>query len=457
MKLLYVHDRFGAFGGAEANILATAEALRWRGWAVGILHGQNTGKGEASWNGVFAPRFALTSLQAVEAALTTFQPDLIYLHNLADLDSLGALLASGVPVTKMVHDHSLYCMRSYKYNYFTRRICRRPVSPFCVFPCGACLARGQGGRLPLRWVSYAAKRRELDLNRGVRHLIVATHFMEEELLRNGFEPGQIEVHPPVPPAHVPGTQSSFSDRNLIVYSGQITRGKGVDVLIQALARLRVPFECLIFGDGGYRSHCERLCRKLGLSHRVTFKGFVPPEEITRHYLECSVVAMSSVWPEPFGAAGLEGMRYGLPVVAFDAGGIKEWLTDGFNGYLVPWMDRACYAEKVEALLRDKTLARAMGDRGRQAVQQSFSFTKYVDGLEAPVHARGHPARPPFSGLCNPQALTYAGSTVRGPCSRQRAVGGSNSTSVANAGSGIGGPRAAMSPSVRWTSWPARYS
>jgi glycosyltransferase involved in cell wall biosynthesis len=382
MKLLYVHDRFGAFGGAEANILATAEELRWRGWTVGLLHGPNTGKGESSWNSAFEPRFPLASPQAVGSALARFQPDLIYLHNLADLVALEALLASGVPVAKMVHDHSLYCMRSYKYNYFTRRICQRAVSPFCVFPCAAFLARDPGGRLPVRWVSYAAKRRELDLNRKFRHLIVATHFMQEELLRNGFEPGRIEVHPPVPRAGDPGKQSSFSNRNLIVYSGQITRGKGVDVLLEALARLRVPFECLIFGDGGYRGRCERLCRKLGLSHRVTFKGFVSPEEIAQYYSECSVVVMSSVWPEPFGAAGLEGMRYGLPVVAFDAGGIKEWLTDGVNGFLVPWMDRSAYAAKVEALLQDKALARAMGECGRQAMAQSFSFARYVDGLEA---------------------------------------------------------------------------
>jgi glycosyltransferase involved in cell wall biosynthesis len=381
MKLLYVHDRFGALGGAEVNILATAEALRWRGWTVGLLHGQNTGKGESSWNSVFEPRFPLTSAQTVKAALASFQPDLIYLHNLADLEALGALVASDLPLVKMVHDHSLYCMRSYKYNYFTRRICRRPVSPFCVFPCGAFLARDSGSILPVKWVSYTAKKRELELNRKLRHLIVATQFMKEELLRNGFEPGQIEIHAPVPRTQDPGTQSSFSNRNLIVYSGQITRGKGVDVLLEALARLRVPFECYVFGDGSYRAYCEKLCRKLGLSQRVAFKGFVPPEEIALYYRECSVVVMSSVWPEPFGAAGLEGMRYGLPVVAFDAGGIKEWLTDGFNGYLVPWMDRTLYAAKVEALLRDKALARAMGERGRQALVESFSFTQYVDNLE----------------------------------------------------------------------------
>jgi glycosyltransferase involved in cell wall biosynthesis len=76
------------------------------------------------------------------------------------------------------------------------------------------------------------------------------------------------------------------------------------------------------------------------------------------------------------------MRYGVPVVAFDAGGIKEWLTDGVNGLLVPWMDQVRYAQAIKKLLRDKTLARTMGERGRQTVTDCFGFAKYLDGLEA---------------------------------------------------------------------------
>ena len=75
------------------------------------------------------------------------------------------------------------------------------------------------------------------------------------------------------------------------------------------------------------------------------------------------------------------MRYGLPVVAVDAGGLKDWLIDGHNGYLVPWMDRVRFAERVEALLLDKTLARQMGERGLEMVTSQYGFSKYIAGLE----------------------------------------------------------------------------
>jgi glycosyltransferase involved in cell wall biosynthesis len=91
--------------------------------------------------------------------------------------------------------------------------------------------------------------------------------------------------------------------------------------------------------------------------------------------------MSSVWPEPFGAAGLEAMRCGLPVVAFDAGGIREWLLDGVNGFLVPWMDRGAFARSVDTLLADKVLASRLGQRGRQLADERFNLDGYIDGIE----------------------------------------------------------------------------
>jgi glycosyltransferase involved in cell wall biosynthesis len=189
------------------------------------------------------------------------------------------------------------------------------------------------------------------------------------------------MHAPVPPNGDASWASSFSDDNYIVYAGQIIRGKGVDVLLESLAQVRVPFTCFIFGDGEHREFCEKLSRKLGLADRVFFKGYVSPNAIEIFYRECSVVAVSSVWPEPFGAVGLEAMRFGLPVVAFDAGGIREWLINGHNGFLVPWMNRAAFAARVEELLRDKPMARQMGERGRQLVAKQYEFSEYISGLE----------------------------------------------------------------------------
>ncbi len=379
MRLLFVHDRFGALAGAEVNVLLTGTELQRRGHHVTLLHGPGTGKDEQTWRDAFPHRFELDGRDPdtlLGGIIATQMPDAIFVHKMADLAVVEALAECGVPVARMVHDHELYCMRGYKYRYFSREICTRGASPFCIFPCGASLARN-----PVRWVGYFDKRREIQLNRRFARMIVATDYMRGELLRNGFTTDRIETHAPVPKVLDKKEPSTFAPCNRIIYAGQIVRGKGVDVLLESLALVKVPFECVILGDGNHRPFCEKLSRSLGLSDRVKFAGYVSQDKLADYYRDASLAVMSSVWPEPFGAVGLEAMRYNLPVVAFDAGGIREWLIDGVTGYLAPWMDRERYAACVELLLTDKALGRAMGAKGGAWVEERFGFDNYIRGLE----------------------------------------------------------------------------
>jgi glycosyltransferase involved in cell wall biosynthesis len=383
MRVLFVHERFGALAGAEANLYLTATELKRRGHHVGIIHGRATGKAEARWNATFAHKFELNgnATQSVECALAEFEPDIVYVHKMANLDVIETLLRLRARLVRMIHDHDIYCMRSYKYNYFTRKVCQRAASAYCVFPCGGFIARKRGALLPVKWVSYFDKKKEIALNQRFNRLVVVSRYMRNELLRNGFDVQKVEIHPPVPRAGDPSVRSSFSEKNLILYAGQIIRGKGVDVLLRALALVKTPFECIILGEGTHKEYCEKLSVKLGLQDRVRFLGFVPQEQLQEFYRECTVVAISSLWPEPFATIGMEVMRYGLPVVAFDVGGISDWLIDGENGYLVPSGDCANYAIRLETLLRDKTLARTMGESGLKLVNEKFSFDSYIDDLE----------------------------------------------------------------------------
>jgi glycosyltransferase involved in cell wall biosynthesis len=403
MKLLYVHERFGSLAGAEANAYITATELKARGNEIGILHGPSTGKGEAGWNQTFTFQFPIgrSGADSVRTALNEFAPDVVYVHKMADLSVIGALVDSGVPLVRMVHDHDIYCMRSYKYGYFNRKICTRAAGLYCIFGCGAFLVRNVGGRIPLKYVSYFEKRREIALNRRFDRMVVVTPYMRDELLRNGFEADKIEIHAPVPRMGDPNLRSTFSERNLIIYAGQIIRGKGVDVLLRALALVKTPFECVILGDGNHKAYCEQLCIQLGLQGKVSFKGFIPQEELKAYYRECSVVAISSVWPEPIATIGLEVMRYGLPIVAFDAGGIKDWLSDGQNGFLVPWMDTTAYASALDRLLLDKALAKRLGANGLAFVNREYDFNRYICDLEGMFETVVESRKPEKTELSQP--------------------------------------------------------
>lgn len=386
MRLLFVHQYLGALGGAETDVLLTAGKLRHRRHEVNLLHVESTGADEQNWWRAFgrclpAPASGPSARPHLAALLEKLRPEVIYLNSLSRLDLLEGLVESGLPIIRRVHDHQMYCMRGYKYNYFTRAICTRPASGRCLFPCLAFLGRNPAGGFPVRWVSYADKKKEIQLNRQCRRFIVYSQHQKTELVRNGFDAAKIDIHVPIRCWGAAGPVSPLDSRNLVLFAGQIIRGKGVDLLLRTLPRLRVPFQCAIVGDGNHRAYCERLCRRLGLGDRVKFHGFVPHQRIHEYFLQASVLVIPSVWPEPFALVGQEAARYGLPVVAFDSGGISEWLHDGENGFVVPWMDTRRLAERIEQVLRDKPLARALGQRGMEKVNHHYDAGRQISSLE----------------------------------------------------------------------------
>lgn len=395
LNVLFIHQYSGAMGGAETDILLEAEALKGGGHTVALLYASRTGQSEAAWTETFSgghQALGANPSETVRSFVNKFAPDVIYYHSLPDLSALRASLNSHLPVVRRVHDHHMYCMRGGKYNYFTRAICSRPASWHCVFPCLGFIGRNPGQSFPFKWVSYQDKLEEIKINRQCDCLLVYSRYQKDELIRNGFDPARIEVQVPVREDSEKGPLSTFSSQNLILFVGQVIRGKGVDLLLQALARLHVPFQARILGDGNHRPSCERLSVRLGLTDRVQFRGFVPRSQMQEHFLQASLLAVSSVWPEPFGLVGREAMQYGLPIVAYDAGGIREWLFDGENGFLVPWKDTSRFAARMEQLLRDKDLARRLGRRGQELVsqQQASSEGCLVEQLLLRVvRGRGH--------------------------------------------------------------------
>jgi glycosyltransferase involved in cell wall biosynthesis len=93
-----------------------------------------------------------------------------------------------------------------------------------------------------------------------------------------------------------------------------------------------------------------------------------------------MLVVPSIWPEPFGIVGLEAMTCSKPVVAFDTGGISDWLKDDTNGYLVPVKRADLLAQRIDALLQDRPRAAKMGAEGLRIVRACFSKEQHFDRL-----------------------------------------------------------------------------
>jgi glycosyltransferase involved in cell wall biosynthesis len=151
-----------------------------------------------------------------------------------------------------------------------------------------------------------------------------------------------------------------------------------------------PVTLIMAGDGPERPRLEALARERGVDAR--FPGWVSGERRTSLFRASSLVVVPSLWPEPFGLVGLEAAVHGVPAVAFDAGGIGEWLRDGVNGALV--------RERGDAGALGAAIARLLGDTrqlarcgaGAVAVARELSIDAHVSTVERVLAEAPHTVR-----------------------------------------------------------------
>lgn len=389
-KILFIHEKFGRMAGAEQHIIVAAPHLK-EVFDLYMLYWTRTGKDENLIGQWFEKTFQ-TDFDAPEdviraslkAVIDEVRPDVIYMHKCLSAPLIETLLEQNIPVVRMVHDHEVYCMRTYKYFPWSRKICTKKAGPCCVFPCLASVKRDRSkGEFGVTYVSYANQQRLIQADQKITGSFVVTTFMRDELIRQGYPADRIFIFPPIPKKLTSDAPlPAFSDENILVFAGQIIRGKGLDCLIKALAKVKTPFKLIVLGDGSHKAYCQQLTATLGLQDKIDFRGFVPHEVLQEYYRQATAAIVPSVWPEPIATWGLEVMRYGLPVIGFDAGGISDWLKDGHTGYLIPWMDLDAMATKIDYLLTHKDEARRLGENAKKFIQQHYNFDDYIDRLRA---------------------------------------------------------------------------
>lgn len=164
----------------------------------------------------------------------------------------------------------------------------------------------------------------------------------------------------------------------ILHVSRLDRMKRIDLLIRAAALLRGPGRVVIAGTGPEAERLQKLAADCGASGRVSFTGFVPDERLYELYSGAAGVFYGPI-DEDYGFATVEAMLSGKPVVTFeDAGGVREFVTDGETG-LVCRPDPEALAQALSELLADKAAARRMGMTSR-LLTEKISWDPIVEFL-----------------------------------------------------------------------------
>jgi glycosyltransferase involved in cell wall biosynthesis len=373
-SVLIVTPRWTRDGGVATHAMTSAEALARAGLRITAAAARIDE--QAGVRGVtlhHSPRLfdaSATPRERLGDALAS-RPELIHLHQYEDPDVL-ALMRAEAPVVISLHGYTA-CTSGVHY-FRPGQECMRAHGPGCV---PNLLLRGCAHTHDPRWLpaSYRRAGRGRDALRAADLVVSYSSAIDRHLAINGVERRRIV---PLFTTMEPRSGTGHEHRRRVVFAGRIVAPKGVAVLIRA-ARL-LDAELVICGDGLRLAAMRRLARRLGVERRVTFTGWLDSEQLAHELAEASVVALPSVWPEPFGLVGIEALAAGRPVVASETGGITDWLAPGVNGLGVAPGDASALASALTELLADPARQAAMGEAGRELVAQRFSRERHVEAL-----------------------------------------------------------------------------
>ena len=371
-RVAWVNEHAAFVGGAEQYVFETAELLAAEGIENTLLF-DPLARFDPAFLKPFARAYPLIKPADQIPALGA---DIVYVHRVAGAERVRQIGEATPRAVRFFHDHRPLCLREHKYTAIRQETCVRPIGIHCYSCLG--FVANQGHTLSLR--SLGPLREELEESRKLAGAVVASRYLKQHLMDHGFDADHIHVAPlfsaPPPPIIVP------RDERRLVFVGQLVRGKGVDVLLEAMTLLPSYVRLTVVGSGRQELELRALAEKLGLSSRVLFTGEQRGLDRDRLVASAAALVLPSRSPETFGLVGLEALRLATPVVATNVGGISEWLREGEGGHLVASGDAQGLAKALRLIVDAPAYARALGERGRDRWRARYQPRHHLGHLKA---------------------------------------------------------------------------
>ncbi|MEM1413774.1 MAG: glycosyltransferase family 4 protein [Myxococcota bacterium] len=359
MRLLFRTRYSGIVGGAEAYASRAATALRELGHVVDVVYDEAT----PDRTPVDAHARPLSEAPQVpyDAAL---------LHHLGPTTEAQL----GRAAAYYVHDYVGTCATGSKtHARLGFATCERRFGTGCLaanYPLG-CGARDPRTLVRLLRKRYGERER---MGRAGR-LLVASRHMHDHLVREGFAPRRLRV---VQPALLP-PDAELRDAPpppsplVILFLGRLTELKGPGTLLEAARLLHgdTGASIALHYAGSGPAEAKLRASAAAAPFPVRFLGWIDAAGRREALRASHVLALPSLWPEPYGLVGLEAAAHGVPTVAFDRGGIRQWLRHRESGLLVPDVGPEGMARALgEALLDETRYAHLRAGALRSAEQRT---------------------------------------------------------------------------------------
>ncbi|MBP3490095.1 MAG: glycosyltransferase [Roseburia sp.] len=342
-------------GGVPVSIEHLAEALRARGHKVWVF-APSYGEGEEEPYVIRYPSFPFRVAGAPVPDVLTgvflkkvreLEIDVIHVHHPALVGNVALHIRRklGIPVVFTYHTrymeylHYIRGLESFEehtgfLDWYLRRFCNR---------CDLLVAPTPG----IRSYLYG------------KEVIKPVEVLPTGMPQDAFSPDQ-KIAAEIRQRYIGDADYLFCTvSRLAAEKNLIFQMQGLAHLGRLLKKKKRTFRHLFIGDGPEKENLMHLAEELGLSEHVVFVGNIENSEMKNYQAACDAFLFTSQ-SETQGIVLLEAMAAGNPVVALDASGVRDIVSDGENGFLTAG-DAADWAGRVAALVEDEKRKRQMGE------------------------------------------------------------------------------------------------
>lgn len=378
LRVLQVHNRHSARGGADEVLEDEGQLLRDAGHAVEQFclepaSSRNPVRGtvDAIWN--------VSATHQLQARIEDFRPDIVHVHTPFPLLSPAVFRTAsrlGCPAVTTVHSYRYSCIAG---------TCLRDGAP-----CEDCVGKtlklpglqhrcyhSSAGASAALTLSLATHRVLGTFSHHVSRYIALTDFAAALLVRDGVRPSQVVVKPnavpdpgPPPPRMGPST--------FALYAGRLVDEKGVQTLLEGWRAVGPRLPLVIAGDGPLRSLVEQ---EAASNPSVKFVGWVGQEELTQLLRTADALVFPSEWYEAQPLIILRAFASGAAVICSDLENICAPVLAAQAGVAFKTGSASSLAEAVKRLASDPDELRRLGTNGRTAYETHHTPARNLAALQ----------------------------------------------------------------------------
>jgi glycosyltransferase involved in cell wall biosynthesis len=377
MRIVLANNYTRVTGGADLHCLELARGLRERGHEVAFL--ATADERNVDRQGVFVPTIvtretradiagiravgvacrAIWNPRAVEATkklLSAFRADIVHVHKLYPQLSVAPVVVASarrVPIVQTVHDYEF-------------------ISASSIDDTGNWRDRDEE-RLSYRALNTAlfGVKRLLHTPRVDRWISVSRstaaayreHGIDTAVLPNFTKP-------------FAGVLPHFEDRLGVLFVGRLAEEKGIRDILD-LPKHLPEYPIVIAGDGPMTGEVEQAIR---VFPSLTYLGKLDSKAVAQQIALARLVVMPSLWREPGPLAALEAMAAGTPLIAYDNGGLAEYVADAGAGIVVP-PSATSLADAITSLYDDRERWEKFSANAHDAVHKNHTRSIYLNRLE----------------------------------------------------------------------------